>query len=249
MCVRIAECIHDFDQPGSPSNIAFWMESRGLPPSIKIWPGKDKYPENLPDLVFLHGGVQHVWDKAADPWLKQEVLWVRRVLEQGVPVIGFCLGAQILAEALGGTVYRQDWKETGFYKIEPSPQGAAHPLLNGLEQGFSSFLWHEDHYTLPGDCVSLAYTAGAPNQIVVSRHFPAASFQFHPEYTRRWIQTYVQECRNENWTTEAGGLPADAFLAELALREDTFTLFEKLIENTLKWFGERFGRKDGGGSV
>jgi GMP synthase (glutamine-hydrolysing) len=246
--MNIAELIHDADHLKIPSNADQWAESLGARTKrYNAFTGE--YPElRDTDLLILHGGAQHVWDKASDPWLYEEIAFIRRAAELGVPVVGFCLGSQLIAEAFGGKAYSAD-KETGFYRVSPAESSAGHPLLAGLEAGFDTFLWHEDHFTLPR-FTSLASTDAAPNQLVACADVPAVGIQSHPEYTKQMIRFYVQEHPDEPWVLDGVRLSADDFASALSRRPDTYSLFARLMKNTLAYFRGAFPArrllKDGG---
>lgn len=132
--MRIIEFIHDEDHPVIPSNVDIWVDrnphlhsQKMLVRNIDIYPRFDSY-----DLLILHGGEQHLWDKAADPWLSGEVDYVRRALESNKPVIGLCLGSQIIAEALETPVFKGHQSEIGFYNVSCRSGYLGHPILNNI---------------------------------------------------------------------------------------------------------------------
>ncbi len=99
--MRAVELVHDTDHPAADSNFDLFIRARVESQTMRMKAYKGEFPAFSDfDLLVLHGGSQHLWDKGADPWLAREVAFVRKALEHGKPVIGFCLGGQILAEAL-----------------------------------------------------------------------------------------------------------------------------------------------------
>jgi GMP synthase-like glutamine amidotransferase len=240
--LKIIELIHDYDHPDIPSNVNIWAEKRGNIVIQRHYAYKDTvYPElDTFDLLIIHGGSQHLWNKETDPWLTQEIDFVKKAVSKNIPVIGFCLGSQIIAEAFNGRVFQNEKKETGFFPIIPYPEFLKHPLLKGLEKGFSTFEWHGDHYSLPEGFQTLAYTETAKNQIIVSKSVPAVGFQFHPEYTNKIISTYTVLNDQEQWHLEEGAVCMNEFIQAVSLREETYELFQKLMENTLNYFRNIF---------
>ena len=114
--MRVVGFIHDQDHP-EVSNIDLWAQEYGYQSKRIFVYENHGFPEfDSYDLIILHGGAQHLWDKEADPWLYQEVRYVREALRKNKPVIGLCLGSQIIADVLGGKVYRAEEKEVGWYK-------------------------------------------------------------------------------------------------------------------------------------
>lgn len=234
--MRIVEFIHDFDHLTIPSNLDLWLAAEHIGSTRKIRVYED---EKLPDfseydLLILHGGVQHLYDMKSDPWLANEIDYVKKALQIGKPTVGFCLGSQIIAKALGAKVFKAQTGETGFYSIQTKNQ--AHPLLKGLHESFPSFEWHADHYTLPHGFVSLAFTAAAQNQIIADRAHKAVGFQFHPEYTKEIIRQYVAMLPDSKWSDENGTFCTSDFIKKLNDRPDTYALFKQLLENAVEYF-------------
>ncbi len=240
--MKILELIHDTDHPEF-TNIDSWVnENAGFETKKMLMysnftePGIESF-----DLLLIHGGAQHIWDKESDPWLKDEIRFVKEAIYNNKPVIGFCLGCQLIAEILGGKVYRAEEKEIGFYKVSPRETFERHTLLKGLETGFTSFMWHSDHFELPPECISLGFTIAAENQIIAAESFPVVGFQFHPEYTKAVISGYCQTYYEQEW--KGGGYVAEkeSFLEELESMPETYPLFKRLMENVLEHYKKEFG--------
>lgn len=218
--MKIIEFLHDADHPTVPSNLDIWIQVNGLKASRKIHVNRNEDFPRLQDfdLAVLQGGRQHLWNKDADPWLYGEVEYVRMLLRERKPVIGFGMGAGILAQALGASAYRCGDEEQGFYYIRPWAEGRTHILLRGVERGFYAYMNHSDHYALPAH-FSLARSSVSPNAMFVATGMPAIGFQFHPEYTPEIIML------------KGGDLSRHG--------EDTYPIFAHLMENILSFFGKR----------
>ena len=241
--LRIMEFIHDGDFSEKPTNLDLWADKREEVVSGKFHCYREtEYPDpGGYDLLILHGGDQHLWNKEKDPWLCGEIDYVAKVIDAGKPVLGFCLGSQIITEACGGVVFPGETEEMGFYRIIPREESRNHRIFRGLEGGFVTFEWHSDHYSLPDHMSTLAYTEGVPNQVAIGSQNPVVGFQFHPEFTFGNIGDYVPYAKDKLWRT--GGedsVPADDFLRYMDTLGETYTLFERLLANVLDHFAEAF---------
>lgn len=159
------------------------------------------------DLLIALGGPISVEDDANYPWLPDEVALVRRRLESGRPLLGLCLGAQLMARALGAAVRPMGVKEIGFAPLTLTEAGQRTALV---ELGAQPVLhWHGDQFALPDGLPSLAATAGCPHQ-AFTPHAQALALQFHPE---------VDPARIEQWLIGHAGELEAAGIRPQALRE------------------------------
>jgi GMP synthase (glutamine-hydrolysing) len=146
------------------------------------------------ELIISMGGPQSaVFDLNKFPYLKDEVELLRSALKAKIPVFGFCLGAQLLGEALGEPAERSHHKEIGVFPILLTEKGMHDPLLANLPQELAVFHWHSDMLGLTKEAVVLAKSEGCPRQIV--RYLPYAyGFQCHPEMTLQGAQELIKNC-------------------------------------------------------
>jgi GMP synthase (glutamine-hydrolysing) len=162
------------------------------------------------DLVVILGGPIGVSDADEYPWMPGQIADVAARLRERRPTLGICLGAQIMAAALGAPVYAGT-AEVGFAPIVLTAEAQDSPLQ--LLVGTSPLHWHGDTFTLPDDAIRLASTAATENQAFsVGTH--ALAVQFHPEVTRRefetWLIANATELRHSNRSVVA--LRAEAAL-------------------------------------
>jgi GMP synthase (glutamine-hydrolysing) len=164
------------------------------------------------DLVVVLGGPIGVYDAEDYPFLTREIEFLKTRLAQKKPTLGICLGAQLIAAALGARVYRAGVKEIGWSPLQIVGAGKASPLKHlSAEQTFM-FHWHSDTFDLPDDAVLLASTAACPNQAFIW-HDTVLALQFHPEVRARDL---------ENWFIgHAAELGATAGVNARILRGDT----------------------------
>jgi len=153
------------------------------------WPS----PRDVAGLVVL-GGVMNADQVDRHPFLARERELMREAIQAGTPLLGVCLGAQLLARALDQPVYRSPVKEFGFIPLVPTEQAARDPLLSAIEPGDRIFQWHEDTFDLPAEAQLLvtgeqvaaqAYRAGPD--------VPAWGVQFHAEVTADELESWFEE--------------------------------------------------------
>ena len=146
------------------------------------------------DFLVVLGGPMSVNDEAEFPWLAPEKRFIRRVIEAGTPVLGICLGAQLIANALGARVWRNREKEIGWFPVEATP--ADGPALFRFPPSIEVFHWHGETFDLPPGAVRLARSAGCENQAFqVGRS--ALALQFHLETTPAAARAMVEHCGAE----------------------------------------------------
>ena len=166
-------------------------------------------PERLPldeaaGLVVL-GGPMNADEVERYPFLKLDVQWIQQAIETKLPLMGICLGSQLIAKALGAKVYKNAVKEIGWYPLEWLPATADDPLFarNG---GTTIFQWHGDTFDLPPGAVWLAKSRSCQNQ-AFRWGSNAYALQFHIEMTAPmiddWLEKGTKAANWLRWTTSA----------------------------------------------
>jgi GMP synthase-like glutamine amidotransferase len=176
-------------------SIESWLEATGH----KITKTRFFKSENLPepdqlDLLIVMGGPMSVNDEDAFPWLVQEKQFIRNIIESGKSVLGVCLGAQLIASALGAKVYKNAVKEIGWFPVQgiPSTDRTAFNFPPSAEV----FHWHGETFDLPSGAIRLARSRGCENQAFQFGR-SVIGLQFHLETTPESAQEIVKHCRNE----------------------------------------------------
>ena len=129
--------------------------------------------------VIVLGGEMGVHDEAQHPFLVPLKAFLRQALQVGTPLLGSCLGGQLLADAAGGTVTANRCGEKGLVEIALSATGAADPLFAGIAAPLRVFHWHNDSFSIPPGAQQLASSPTCPGQAF--RIGRAWGLQFHPE--------------------------------------------------------------------
>lgn len=143
------------------------------------------------DLLVIMGGPIGVYDAPAYPFLAAELGCIRQRLAARKPTLGICLGAQLMAAALGARVYRgSNGPEIGWSPIQP-PHGAILPpwFKSLLENGLHLLHWHGDTFDIPSGAIHLAETQVYKNQAFSIGNF-ALGLQFHPEVTAEGLERW-----------------------------------------------------------
>ena len=126
------------------------------------------------------------------PFLKQENIFIKDILDKEVPFLGICLGSQLLAKAAGAKVVKSPVKEVGFFNVELTAQGQNDPLFAGLELKWNVYQWHEDMFQIPAGGKLLVTASGCPHQALKAGN-SAYGLQFHVEITDKSIREWSDE--------------------------------------------------------
>lgn len=165
-----------------PGSLGMFLDTIGAEVrTIRLHDG-DKLPE-LADLdaVISLGGPMNVYEEAAFPFLRQETLFLEHALNTGIPVLGICLGAQMIAKAAGAKVTKSPKKEVGWGEVSLTDSGKKDPLFQGLPENLDVLQWHEDMFLIPEGGVLLATSDDCPHQAF--RYRSGLGLQFHLEVT------------------------------------------------------------------
>jgi GMP synthase-like glutamine amidotransferase len=191
-----ALCFQHIDCEG-PGLLGEFLAQRGVALHTVHLDHGDPIPDPREyDALLVLGGPMNVYEEDRHPFLRAEDRAIRRALAAGVPYLGFCLGSQLLAKALGAPVTQNPVKEIGFFEVALTPEGLRDPLLAGLPDPLPVFQWHGDTFAIPAGAVHLASSPVCRNQAF--RHGRVAyGLQFHVEVTRamvaEWLEAYAEE--------------------------------------------------------
>jgi GMP synthase-like glutamine amidotransferase len=180
-----------------------WVPAAGPPPGHDF------------DAMMVFGGSMHVDQNGEHPWLTPEKAFLREQLARGTPILGVCLGSQLLAEAAGAQPERMTEPEIGWYEIEITEAGADDPVIGPLAPSVELFEWHHYAAPLPPDAVELARTPSCVQAFRIEGK-PAWGLQFHAEVTKENLFGWLDGWENaEAAQTE---LDPDAIRAASELR-------------------------------
>lgn len=188
--------------------------------SIRIFDG-ETIPASLGEAdrgLIVLGGAVGVYEAAAYPYLRDEINLIKDALDEEKPVLGICLGSQLLAAALGAKVYKSGRQEIGWHPVKSSAAARNDLLWNAVENQFTAFHWHGDIFELPAGAVSLASSSLTEHQ-AFRYNKNAYGILFHPEATREIIFSMTTDFADE--AAQAGIAPAQ-ILADTEKNLSTF---------------------------
>jgi len=164
-------------------NVYAWAASNNYTVATILVPAHktDFPPLRTFDVLMILGGTMGVYEAANYPWMQKEKIFIRQAIEADKWVIGICLGAQLLAAALGSNVYPHHQKEIGFFTVYKTKAGNKEAALKAVPEAWTVFHWHGDTFDIPPGAQHLLYSQGCTNQTF--RKEKCWGFQFHPEVT------------------------------------------------------------------
>jgi GMP synthase-like glutamine amidotransferase len=179
------------------ANIGAWVKLRGHSLTYTHF-FKD---ETLPSLdsfemLAIMGGLMNVYEYDEYPWLKPEKEFIRRAIEADKKIVGVCLGAQLLADVLGGRVTANAHKEIGWHTVKLSPQAVRSKAFSTMPLEMQVFQWHGDTFSLPPEAIHLATNDVCINQAFQYKNNVLA-LQFHLEYSQDSIEKMLIHCVDE----------------------------------------------------
>lgn len=183
-----------------PGLIEYYLEQENISYQIfELKPGV--HLPKLDDLthIVILGGAMNVYEEERYPFLRDEDLFIKEAIQRGKFILGICLGAQLIAKALGAKVFKAPVKEIGWYDVSLTRIGTRDPLFSNLPKRFPVFQWHEDTFEIPKAGKQVATSSLVPHQAFqYGRN--TYGLQFHLEVTesmiREWMETYEDEFKD-----------------------------------------------------
>lgn len=174
-----------------------YFRQRGhLLTATHLYRAEELPPIDQLDWLIVMGGPMGVHDERQFPWLSREKSFIREAVESGKTVLGVCLGAQLIADALGAKVFKNEHREIGWFPIRRNAEAEGTVLGTVFPDSLEVFHWHGDTFELPSGASLLASSEACRNQgFVVDDRIVA--LQFHLETTPESAQALVDNCRRE----------------------------------------------------
>ncbi len=200
-----------------PGYFATYLERRGVPwQLVKVDQGEavPDDPRRFSGLTFMGGPMSVNHDL---PWIAPVLKLIRSAVETDVPVLGHCLGGQLMAKALGGEVTRNPVKEIGWGRVDVLDSPAAIEWFGAGLKSFNSFHWHGETFSIPPGATRVASSPYCENQaFALGRHL---GMQCHVEMTRKLIESWCESgAREIAWAKSPAVQPAATIRAEIEAR-------------------------------
>lgn len=220
-----------------PGYLGTFLERNNIPYEIICIDEGVAVPRKLDDisgLVFM-GGSMNVTDPL--DWIREEKELIKNAFEKDIPVLGICLGAQLLSSALGAEITHDPKMEIGWHAIKPVTDIPGNEWLKDLPDEFIPFHWHADSFSIPEDATVLFHSQCRQNQVYVLNKCMA--IQFHPEMTiemvKEWVALFGSDLEQDHPCTQ----PADEILLNLeqkitALQNGADIFFNKWIKGLIR---------------
>lgn len=180
-----------------PGIIADWARDKDFHIDFTRFHEGDLLPDEAEvDFLVIMGGPMNVFDFHVHPWMQEELEWVARFIESGKPVLGICLGAQIIAAALEAEVHPGQEKEIGWHNVQFLPALGEYRIWKDLPAVRKVFHWHGDTFPIPEGATRIASSKAFPNQGFIYGN-QVVALQFHLEVTPESVRELVNHCREE----------------------------------------------------
>lgn len=185
------------------------------------------------DFLIIMGGPQSPLQQNQYPYLTHAIQLIQESINAKKLILGFCLGAQLVAEALGAKTLKSPEKEVGIFPIMLTEEGKKDPLLQGFDESFNVIHWHNDMPSIPKEAVLLASSLGCPNQAFRYKSH-VYGFQFHMEITQENAKKMCIHCPDD-LTPSKFTQAQEIFLSSNfhSINEKMKTILDRFVQNSL----------------
>jgi len=179
------------------ANIVPWAEARGHGVSrTRLYDGEPLPSPDAFDWLVIMGGPMNIYEHDRYPWLVREKEFIAEAIRRNKPALGICLGAQLIADVLGGRVTQNREKEIGWFPVSLTDGAGRLPLFQSLPRQFLPFHWHGDTFSIPPGAVHAASSEACANQ-AFQYGDRVVGLQFHLDYSAASIGKMVESCAEE----------------------------------------------------
>ncbi len=178
------------------ANIESWARSRGHDLSRTMLFSDEKLPDmDQFDWLIIMGGPMNIYEEDRYPWLAREKEFIRRAIASERIVLGICLGSQLMADVMGSSVRKNEYREIGWFTVSLTEEGMRSPIFSVLPERFIALHWHGDTFGIPPGAARAAESRACANQAFIKGK--AIGLQFHLESSRDSIDHLLENCADE----------------------------------------------------
>ena len=215
-----------FEGPGS---IETWLQKAGYEIlSTQLYVSEELPKVEQVDFLVVMGGPMSVHDEQQYPWLVKEKKFIKNVILAGKPVLGICLGAQLIAHSMGADVFPNSKKEIGWFPVQAVKSD--NPSVFQFPDEIDVFHWHGETFSLPDRAVKIAESRACKNQAFQIGD-NVIGLQFHLETTPISAQAIVENCRDE--LVEGRYIQSEAEI--LSVPQERYRSINSLMESILEY--------------
>ena len=191
--MRVLSIVHEPTSTGGGGLFEDLVGQRGdvLERWVTVNGGAEPDAPERYDAIMVFGGAMHPDQDAEHPWLADEAAFIRGALDREVPLLGVCLGSQLIARAAGASVGRAAHPEVGWHEVVLNDAGLQDPVIGVLPDRVDAFQWHYYTFELPADAELLARSDAAQQAYRLGERTWA--IQFHAEVTRHMLDRWFTE--------------------------------------------------------
>ena len=179
--------------------IGVWAAQHGhrLCGHTDLWNGETLPELDAFDWLIVMGGPMNIYEEEKFPWLKTEKRFLRTAIDAGKRVLGVCLGAQLLADVLGGKVTKNAHREIGWFPVSAGPQAAQSRIFTNLPQTYEAFHWHGDTFSIPPGALWTVKSEACAHQGFEACEGRVVGLQFHLETNAASMAALATGCADE----------------------------------------------------
>ena len=180
-----------------PAFILDWAKDKGHAVTCTNLFAGEELPsvENF-DLLVIMGGPMNIYEHEEYSWLAKEKEFIRSSISEGKAAMGICLGAQLIADVLGGKVTRNKEKEIGWMPVSMTEQARTSVFMKNFPRQFTPLHWHGDTFSIPPGAIHLAESEGCANQ-AFEYEGRVLALQFHLEATPESVRKLLANCASD----------------------------------------------------
>jgi GMP synthase-like glutamine amidotransferase len=213
--------------------IAVWAAARGHSLThTDLWNGESLPGLDSFDFLVVMGGPMNIYEEDKFSWLAEEKRFLKASIAAGKRVIGVCLGAQLLCDALGGKVTRNARREIGWFPVTAGPDAAKSRVFAGLPPSYEAFHWHGDTFSIPPGALWTARSEACAHQAFSACEDRVVGLQFHLETNAESLAAISVGCADEI-TVDAALHPFVQSAATMAERPERLVPLRALLDKSL----------------